>query len=115
MLYLYLLHNTVRCAKWPKLPKVPKYESSVLYKVGAREILEDLRKTSVSQRRFGELAKLGVFRTNATLAHRLRELERVGYVLKSVHNVPGEPVRIYYKITEKGENALSIFEKLEGL
>jgi len=85
----------------------------VLYKVGAREILEEL--SSVTQERFGDLAKIDIFRTTATLAHRLRELERARYIIKTVHNEPGEPVRIFYAITEKGEKALRLLLELESL
>jgi DNA-binding HxlR family transcriptional regulator len=95
------------------LPKIPKLTSSVLYKVGAREILEELSKTEAE--RFGDLARLSALRTTATLAHRLRELERIGFVIKSVHNEPGKPVHIFYSISEKGRRALELLRELENL
>lgn len=96
-----------------ELPKVPSFESAVLYKLGAKEILEYLSK--IIEERFSNLAKLDVFRTTATLAHRLRELEIAGYIVKSIHNRPGYPVKIYYKISEKGQRALELLRNLENL
>lgn len=97
------------------MPKIPRYKSSVLYKIGAIEILEELSKPGAKEKRFSDLAKLDVFRTTATLAHRLRELERAYYVFKSVHNVPGQPVHICYRITDKGRRALDLHRNLESL
>lgn len=95
------------------MPKVPHLQSLVLYKVGATEILKGL--ANGEGKRFGDLAKLGGTKTTATLAHRLRELERADYIIKKVHNEPGQPVNIYYKITDKGKKALDLFRTLESL
>lgn len=95
------------------MPKVPKLVSSVLYKLGSQEILRELSR--VNQERFSDLARLDVFKTTATLAHRLRELERAGYIVKSVHNEPGKPVSIFYEITERGKKALNLLKDLESL
>ena len=85
----------------------------MLYKIGAQEILRELSR--VEKERFSDLARLDVFRTTATLAHRVRELEKTGYISKSVHNEPGKPVHIFYKMTEKGKKALGLVEDLESL
>jgi DNA-binding HxlR family transcriptional regulator len=77
------------------------------------EILAEL--SGSAEKRFGELSKLVVFKTAATLAHRLRELENSGLIAKSVHNEIGKPVHIFYSITERGRRALELLRELENL
>lgn len=51
--------------------------------------------------RFGELAQAVPGVSDRLLSHRLRELEEEGLIERSVRT--GSPVRVSYRLTEKGE------------
>ena len=51
----------------------------------------------------------------AALSYRLRALEKTGLVMKDVKSEPGEQVRIFYKLTNDGREALSHLEELDNI
>ena len=50
--------------------------------------------------RFGEIAEAVPELSDRLLSERMKELERHGLVVRTVH--PGRPVRVEYELTEKG-------------
>ena len=90
------------------MPRTKVSESAFLQRVGAEEILVEINQKG--PKRFTELYQLTngkrVFRTTATLAHRLKELAKLGLIKRCVENIPGQQVTTWYEITDAGKNVL---------
>lgn len=62
--------------------------------------------------RFNELAETLQVVGDRVLAERLRELEAEGIITRYVY--PTSPVRVEYRLTEKGQDLAPVVESIEG-
>lgn len=51
----------------------------------------------------------------AALSYRLRGLEKAGFVKKRIENNPGEQVKIFYRLTDEGREALTHLNMLKEI
>jgi len=79
----------------------------VLGKVGALPILKEL---SRGPKRFSDLKQVA---THATVAKRVKELERLNLIQRRIVN--SRPPTTIYNITARGSEVLQILEKLRSL
>jgi len=100
------------------MPRTRVSEVAFLYRVGAKEILIELNQKG--PKRFTELYQLTdgksgkrVFKTVATLAHRLREMTVLNLIKRCVENIPGQHLIIRYEITEAGKKVLDHLIEIE--
>jgi DNA-binding HxlR family transcriptional regulator len=61
--------------------------------------------------RFGEIAEAVPELSDRLLSERMKELERHGIVMRTVH--PGRPVRVEYELTEMGRELAPAVRELE--
>lgn len=93
---------------------MPKTEDiEFLSLVGAKKILIELGQRG--PKRFGELCRIIQSRTPATIASRLRELEKLGLIKKRIENIPGKPLIIEYEITEAGKEVLKHLMEIDKI
>lgn len=90
-----------------KTNSIPQELLEALGKTGAVTILRELEKEG---RRFSALRKL---LTHATLAKRLRELEKIGLVERKI--VDSRPPSSQYMLTSRGREVLQLLRKLGTL
>ena len=92
--------RTLVATKGERPPCCPKYHQAVEL-IGRRwtgAIVSVLLHRPVL--RFGEIAEAVPELSDRLLSERMKELERHGLVVRTVH--PGRPVRVEYELTEKG-------------
>ena len=82
-----------------------------LYKKGALYLLEKLEKLETA--RFTDLYDHEVYRTPSLLTLRLRELEELKLVERSLVAEPGKRGFIVYRLTKKGRKVLDMVRSLE--
>lgn len=91
-----------------EMPLLSVRETGVLTRIGAKEILVELKRGPRRYKDFFKLTNNGkrVFETTTTLANRLRELAVLRLIEKHVENKVGERIRSWYEITDAGKEVL---------
>lgn len=88
----------------------PKFESANEL-IGKRWTGLIVRVLLTGPKRFKEMTEIITNVSSKVLTERLKELEAAGLVTREVY--PEMPVRIEYRLTEKGRDLLPVFDELQ--
>ncbi|HET7628197.1 MAG TPA: helix-turn-helix domain-containing protein [Bacillales bacterium] len=89
----------------------PKFESAFTL-LGKRWTGLIIRSLLSGCNRFGELSEMIPHMSDRMLVERLKELESVGIVKRTVY--PETPVRIEYELTEKGKDLENVMDEIQA-
>ena len=88
----------------------PKFEAAFTL-LGKRWTGLIIRAILVGQHHFSDIAQLIPLLSDRMLAERLKELEAVGIVKRTVY--PDVPVRVEYELTEKGRDLEPMMDEVQ--